>query len=211
LWTLDAALKYFQDQQITKLKVIGVGNQIQTATLQGKIIITMQDKELNSDSIDLGKGYGMQRYNLLSASLLNKVGAVLHSEKSIYYSQPSAGSFKIPFMEKDGLFHLPVDQLRSLSKSDTTDQNNTTSYSFHGRNFSVSANLDTWHRRARHINKQKLCDIAACAAYALTSSSLFKVLSWRFDLKSAPSFDTGIFPSGHRSRKIYFFRASESF
>jgi hypothetical protein len=32
--TLDAALKYFQDQKILKFKVIGAGNQIQTATLQ---------------------------------------------------------------------------------------------------------------------------------------------------------------------------------
>jgi hypothetical protein len=35
LWTLDVALKFFQDQQISKIEVIGVGNQIQTATLQG--------------------------------------------------------------------------------------------------------------------------------------------------------------------------------
>ena len=109
LLTLEAALQLFTSQQISNLRVIGVSGKAQNAELMGDLTIAVVDPvtALRYD-INLGRAHAMGGcpMNLLSVSLLIKVGAIVHLKRNNSYFQAHSGAAKVRFLERDGMFQL---------------------------------------------------------------------------------------------------------
>ncbi len=87
--------------------------------------------------------------NLLSVSLLIKMGAVLHFEEGNCFFRTSASADPIPLHQKDGMFELFAtrgDLVPEMSSGHGR------SYTVNGKCFATSADLRLWHRRVRHID-----------------------------------------------------------
>jgi len=156
LLTLEAARALLTSQEFSSLKVLGVSGVPQRADLQGKLILAVQSPQGTTYHLDCGKAHGMQScpLNLLSVSLLLKKGCVIHFEGDACYFQLAKGGERLPFRVRDGLFEL--DARRSDSKSHTSF-----SCASAGRSFgAVSGDLTLWHRRVRHMSRQKLLSIS---------------------------------------------------
>ena len=106
LLTLEAALQ-FTSQQISNLRVIGVSGKAENAELMGNLTAAVVDPvtALRYD-INLGRAHAMGGcpMNLLSVSLLIKVGAIVHLERNNSYFQAHSGAANVRFLERDGMF-----------------------------------------------------------------------------------------------------------
>ena len=138
------------------MKVLGVSGVPQKADLQGKLILAVQSPRGTIYKLDCGLAHGMRScpLNLLSVSLLLKQGCVIHFEDDACYFQLANGGERLPFRVKDGLFEL--DARRS-----ETDSSSSFSCSSAGSSFgAISGDLTLWHRRVRHMSRQKLLQIS---------------------------------------------------
>jgi len=159
VWSLKDASRFFTEQQVSALTIVGVDNAPTRADLAGHLLILIEVPDKSRFTLDLGIAHAMQSCptNLISVSLLIKVGAIVHFEKSNCYFQASSGATKIPFNQTNGLFQLEVERggAHALPVSDAH------SYSLHGQCFATAANLKLWQRRLRHIPKHLLARIHA--------------------------------------------------
>jgi hypothetical protein len=89
--TLEAAIKLFTVKQASNLRVTGVSGSSTRADVMGRLLISVEDPlTLKKYVIDMGRAHGMKNcpVNILSVSLLIKVGAIVHFEKDNSYFQP---------------------------------------------------------------------------------------------------------------------------
>ena len=104
------AQRLFTEQQAPSLKIVGVDNLPTRADLAGHRLITVQAPDGSRYVLDLGLAHAMNScpMNLISVSLLNQVGAIVHFERDHCYFQAHPGATKIPFDQRNGLFQLDV-------------------------------------------------------------------------------------------------------
>jgi len=158
LLTLSAAMSLFSDQQASNLRVIGVSGAAVRADLMGHLIIAVLDPVTDQRyHIDLGLSHGMAScpMNLLSVSLLIKAGAVVHFQEGDCYFQPRPGSAKVPFTQEGGMFQLLGEHV-DASPAETPIRH---AYLVNGHCFATSGDLQLWHRRLRHMDKERLLQI----------------------------------------------------
>jgi hypothetical protein len=165
--SMEAASLLFSTKP-SDLKIIGVSGARSTADVEGQLVITVLhgDKQYQ---VDLGTGYGLSGcpLNILSVSKLLDDNAVVHFEKGNCYLKLTPTSTQIPIIENDGLFKIrggeasAPPQAEDTTHDDFSTINNKPNHSFtvNGKAFAVSADLNTWHRRVRHMNKKKLLEI----------------------------------------------------
>ena len=155
VFTLDTALALFSRIGSSNLTVVGVSGSSTRADLLGHVVLSIQDPASGTVyHVDLGPAHGMRGcpLNLLSLSLLMKVGAIAHFEAGNCYFQAHAGAHRIPFIQKDGLFQL--EGFRPDAAPEVP--NPMSSYAVNGQSYSTSGNLHLWHRRLRHMPKDEL-------------------------------------------------------
>jgi len=162
VWSSVDAQKFFTGKRGTSLRIIGVSNKPSAASFEGGLDVRFQDKDGNEFDMNLGTSYAVDDLplNLLSISKLLEVGAVLHFEKGKCYFKANLKAPRIPLVLNNGLFQLPVDQCVG-----TTHENSrkvvgaSCSYALQERCYGAAADLQTWHRRVRHINPDVLSRI----------------------------------------------------
>ena len=132
VWSMKDALLLFTEQQASSLTIVGVDNAPTRADLAGHLLIAVEAPDGSRYTLDLGPAHAMSLcpLNLVSVSLLIKVGAIVHFEKDDCYFQAHAGAVKIPFDQKNGLFQLDVER-GGVPK----DPQAAHSYSLHGQCF----------------------------------------------------------------------------
>ena len=108
LLTLETAREFFIEQRVSNLRVLGVSGASKVADLAGHLIILVQAPDGTEHHLDLGVAHGMSGcpMNLLSVSLLIKMGAVLHFEEGNCFFRTNASADPIPLHQKDGMFEL---------------------------------------------------------------------------------------------------------
>jgi hypothetical protein len=148
LWSLKDARKFFHSPRGTRMRVIGVSKAAVPADCEGYLVVVLEDALGNQYEMHLGLAYAMKDLpvNLLSVSLLLKQNAVLHFEKSNCYFQPHRGGAKIPLIQENGMFQLPVSALMASS----TVREEVSSYTVNGRCYGATADWATWHKRLAH-------------------------------------------------------------
>ena len=158
LLKLEDALQLFASLRQSDLQVIGVSGASKRADVQGHLIMAVRDPRTGMVyHVDLGLAHGMAGcpLNLLSVSLLLKVGAIAHFETDNCYFMAHAGAPRIPFLHKDGMFQIMaesslVPDVKPKSKH---------SFAAHGQCFATSATFKTWHRRLGHMSPLELSRI----------------------------------------------------
>jgi hypothetical protein len=151
LLTLETARAFFREQRVSNLRVLGVSGASKAADLAGHLVILVQAPDGTEHHLDLGVAHGMSGcpMNLLSVSLLIKMGAVLHFEEGNCFFRANSSAEPIPLHQKDGMFELFAtrgDLVPEVSSSGGR------SYMVHGKCFATSADLRLWHRRVRHMD-----------------------------------------------------------
>ena len=162
LLTLEAARSHFIEQRISNLRVLGVlgvSGVASAADLAGRLILAVEAPKGISDHLDLGVAHGMTScpMNLLSVSLLIKMGATLHFEEGNCFFRSNSHAERIPLHQEDGMFQLFASK-GNLIPEVTTDPGST--FSVNGRCFATSADLRLWHRRIRHMDAALLKQIS---------------------------------------------------
>ena len=158
LLTLEAATQFFSAHQASNLRILGVSGTATRADLMGHLIIAVEDPTSGVKyHIDLGQSHGMKScpMNLISVSLLIKVGAIVHFEKGNCFFQAYSGAGRIPFTQSRGMFHLSVERSNLIPEVDDVRH----SYMVNGFCFATSGDLQLWHRRLRHMPKERLLQI----------------------------------------------------
>ena len=86
LLTLETAREYFFDHRVSNLRVLGVSG-TKAADLEGHLVLLLAAPDGTQHHLDLGVAHGMAGcpLNLLSVSLLIKMGASLHFEEGNCY------------------------------------------------------------------------------------------------------------------------------
>ena len=141
------------------MRVLGVSGSAAHADSMGHLVIAVLDPSSGiSYHIDLGLAHGMAScpMNLLSVSLLIKAGAVVHFERDNCYFQPHMGSSRIPFTQAQGMFQLTGGAPDLAPAVDSPVRH---SFTVHGYCFATSGDLQLWHRRLRHMDKERLLQI----------------------------------------------------
>ena len=84
VWSLKDASRLFTDQQASALTIAGVDNAPTRADLAGHLLIAVEAPGGSRYTLDLGPAHAMNScpMNLISVSLLIKVGAIVHFEKN---------------------------------------------------------------------------------------------------------------------------------
>jgi hypothetical protein len=160
--TLEAAIKLFTVKQASNLRVTGVSGSSTRADVMGRLLISVEDPStLKKYVIDMGRAHGMKNcpVNILSVSLLIKVGAIVHFEKDNSYFQPRAGAEKIPFIANRGLFQLQGEKADDAHGEVDSNSKQGCSYVINGRSFAITGDLKLWHRRLCHVSKERLLRI----------------------------------------------------
>jgi hypothetical protein len=155
LWSLEEARKFFQSPRGTRMKVVGVSNASIPTSMEGILVIVLEDENGNKYTMNLGIAYGLKDLpvNLLSVSLLLKQNAILHFELSNCYFQPHKKAPRIPLIQENGMFQLPVSAL--IATADTASEN--TSFVVNGHCYGATADWATWHKRLAHrLDPKKL-------------------------------------------------------
>ncbi len=156
LWSLEDAREFFRSKRGTRMKVVGVSNVSIPTSLEGMLVIVMEDINGHKYEMNLGVAYGLKNLpvNLLSVSLLLKQNAVLHFEQENCYFQPQPGAPRIPLQQVNGMFQLPVS---ALVASASPVAEGSSSYSVNGHCYGTTADWDTWHKRLAHrLDSKKL-------------------------------------------------------
>ena len=160
--TLEAAIKLFTVKQASNLRVTGVSGSSTRADVMGRLLISVEDPStLKNYVIDMGRAHGMKNcpVNILSVSLLIKVGAIVHFEKDNSYFQPRAGAEKIPFIANRGLFQLQGEKADGSHGEVDSNPKQGCSYVIDGKSFATTGDLKLWHRRLCHVSKERLLRI----------------------------------------------------
>jgi len=159
--TLEAAVKFFTVKQASNLRVTGVSGSSTRADVMGRLLISVEDPvTMKKYVIDMGRAHGMKScpVNILSVSLLIKVGAIVHFEKGNSYFQPHVNAEKIPFIGNRGLFQLQGEKVADAEGE--VDPNSTRrAYAINGISFATTGDLKLWHRRLCHVSKDRLLRI----------------------------------------------------
>jgi hypothetical protein len=154
LLTLATAKEFFHEHRVSNLRVLGVSG-AKAAELQGHLVLLIASPDGTQYHLDLGVAHGMAGcpMNLLSVSLLIKMGASLHFEEGSCFFRAHANSECIPIRQKDGLFEIEAsrgDLVPGVSAGTGC------SYTVRGKCFGTSADLRLWHRRVRHMDAKFL-------------------------------------------------------
>ena len=133
--------------------IVGVDNLPTRANLAGHRLITVQAPDGSRYVPDLGLAHAMNScpMNLISVSLLNQVGAIVHFERDHCYFQAHPGATKIPFDQRNGLFQLDVGRGGAPGTPRVAP-----SYALLGRCLATTVTMKLWHRRVRHLPRMSL-------------------------------------------------------
>jgi len=148
--TLEAAMALFTSKKLSTLRVVGVSGESTRADTKGRLVIKVEDpKSLESYHIDLGEAHGMKAcpMNLLSISLLLKIGAVVHLEEGNSYFEACSGAERIPFKLNGGMFQLEASKGSEVGMGPKLIGNSSGVFTVACKYFATSGNLGLWHRR----------------------------------------------------------------
>ena len=159
LLSLEAAKSLFQQQGLSSLNVMNVSGSTSHADIQGQLVVTLQAQDGRKFLVDMGNAHGMRGCptNLLSVSLLIDIGCVVHFEHGNCYIQPPNSDERIPLVREGGLFQLPLAGVSSRTMHPEFVSEH--SFSANGHSF-LAGDLDLWHRRLRHMNKDLILKMA---------------------------------------------------
>jgi len=158
LFRMEDANKLFKNKRQSNLRVVGVSGVPSDTRMQGDVTLKVADDDGHILEVDLGTSYASDHVplNLLSASLLLREGAVFHLESGSCYFQPTPTSPKIPLLQRNGMFELPLAEASVLNSASGPKDLANTSFTVHGRCFGTSTDWQTWHRRLRHMPMGRL-------------------------------------------------------
>ena len=159
LWSLKDARNFFRDIRASNLRVQGISKIPALADSEGHLVVSVEDSHGNKFNINMGKAYALDdmTVNLLSVSLLIRKGSIIHFEAGDCYFQTHAGSPKIPLVQNNGLFQLPLHHCFNV----VTDNSNAPTAPMHsfavdGTCYGAHADARLWHARLRHMPMDKL-------------------------------------------------------
>jgi hypothetical protein len=155
LFTSETATKLFKNKRRTDLRIVGVSNVPGPADFEGGLNLQVYDDTGNSYTLQLGTAYASRDVplNLLSVALVIREGGIFHLEKGNCYFQPHPSFKRIPLVQRNGMFELPVEAASSFV-SDVPSK--ASSFAVHGHCFGAAADWTTWHQRMRHVPLSKL-------------------------------------------------------